>query len=275
MTMRPPLPGAAHQQVARSRMAPGGQVKPFSQSPIPRAGGVRRVRQAGVAPPLAVEYLGYEYVSTGDNFGDATLDLSQYFADWWDPLLFVEGGTAILVVAQHERTLTAPSGWTTLASGTEGDLGYLIAAQSNVGINDTVEVGVSAGGVTFGACWLLSFTDVPAGYAPAVSSVTEVAAATEQDFITPDSGWLSPVSVLLTLGTALHVIRSDELTDGVDFEYAQELETGFPPAAPEVASVLTVPGTVIPSGADAQAEDATTNDPVSVIWVACALGFST
>lgn len=51
MSLRPRLPGAAHGQVARTRMAPGGAVKPWSQSALRPAGPVNRIRSAGVAVP--------------------------------------------------------------------------------------------------------------------------------------------------------------------------------------------------------------------------------
>lgn len=53
MSLRPRLPGAAHAQVARTRMAPGGLSKPYSQSPLRPNGPVNRIRSLGVAAPTA------------------------------------------------------------------------------------------------------------------------------------------------------------------------------------------------------------------------------
>lgn len=50
MSLRPRLPGAAHAQIARTRMAPGGQAKPYSQSPLRLPGPVNRIRSLGAAP---------------------------------------------------------------------------------------------------------------------------------------------------------------------------------------------------------------------------------
>lgn len=271
MTLRPQSTRFSRVARAGQRMAPGGNR--WSESPIPRVG-IRRVRGVGVAQaPAAPTWLDWWYVNTTSSRGTADVDVSDWFSTDWpsghDNDWLEDGDTAVIVASMWGQALSAPTGWTSLLSGNVGDLHYLVAAQSNVTIDDPVVVGTPAGTVTVGTMFILGFTEVPAGYEVKATTVDSNASASTHDVTLPTSGWLTSWSVvLLGHGTVLH----DHTTD-LNASYLEYGHEQYPSAAPDVTQLMTHPGHALTSATVDTVQRADGTTPLATTGAMFALGF--
>lgn len=125
MSIRPRNMAAARLARAQARMAPGG--RRWSESPIPRPGTVRRARAVGMPTPPSA---GYEGGNSGSLATTSATSLTM------DSSAAADGQVAIVVAHAADVVVSAPSGWTVVASGTSGDLSYVIAWTTESGSTD-------------------------------------------------------------------------------------------------------------------------------------------
>lgn len=173
----------------------GGRVA--SAQPIRRRGGTLRQASVGAGgSPIAAPPAEGVFADYVDQAGTGVLTLARsgslFAGGTFAP---AAGDVAVSVIGVQSGTITLPSGWTSLASGTVGGLTYRVGYKVLVG-SDDFDATISPG-FTYAFPWVTDdgyadyltwiFTG-PTAATPQVS-VTTHAATASASFVAPGAGW--------------------------------------------------------------------------------------
>lgn len=106
----------------------------WSEAPIPRPAALRRPDRQPVVVP---NFRGY----SGARASGTSIDVDNFFdmPDFGNSVIPAAGDTALVVAYGYSCSgITAPAGWTTLASGSAGSLDYRVAWRSLTGTDSFV-----------------------------------------------------------------------------------------------------------------------------------------
>lgn len=159
----------------------GGRVA--SAQPVLRR---ERIGVAGATPPAPDPPTGFSHLGHTFMTGTDTMDWLQLLAPQSQP----PADTVLVALAHGGHTYTPPTGWTTLASGTNGPQDYWLGWLRCTG-TDTIEMSYSGNWDTLGYVTIVQYDTVDPAYDVAATAVTTSTAAS---IIVPaaDPAWAIP-----------------------------------------------------------------------------------
>jgi hypothetical protein len=213
---RPPLINDVSR--AGQRMAPGG--RRWSESPIPRPG-VRRPRQQGKPPTTDV----WTYFTGG---GELNYGQTNYPSNTIENLGGSDGETYVSLLTAVAVPPLLPAGWTTLTSGSVGDLYYRVGYIQWTASTPQEQIATIDGSTsppTNQGRMVWNLWSTTGHYTPAVAVSTR-AAATSHPFLAPSSSWGSAWNMNSYL--VPHPLGSNSVTPTGPYFHSYGEGAGYP-----------------------------------------------